>query len=605
MIMEKLRKYSKLYLWIVVGGFVGWIFFDLGADIVGKRIRKPWERGIIAEVNKKPVPYDYYRARLEMVIKDSTRAKGGRELTDREMAAIERQVWQSIMTDFGWQEIKKERKFKLSDEAIVELMKLSPPPEILQSKEFQNEQGQFDINKYLQALYDPRNLPFFKQYEMRLREEIPKMVTQVDLYASVPVSEEDLWEEFVKQETKIKTEYIGLVLRKMPDSVINYTEEMVKKYYDEHMEKFRSPEKANFAFVLIRKLPSREDTLEAKDRLLTALEEIKEGTPFEEAVKYYSEDETTKETNGDIGWFKKDTPPKVFYEIAKRMKKGEISKPILTSKGWHLIKVVDKKKGSVKLRHILIRIRTGIETKERLREKAEHLLNMAKEIGLKAAADSLGVEYRETGEFSLRSGFIPFIGPDRELVDFIREHEVGALTNVARRPDYYLVGQILEKKPSEIPPFEEVKSWVEAQLKKELKKKLADSLINSAYNEIISGKSFKEVADRYKKYSMFYKLSDYFTMEKALPEVGYKTEFHGIAFSLKPGEISKPFFAGRGYYVLKVLDRKEPTKEEFEKKKAALIQRVKIRYYNALYTGFTIELTKNLKIKDYRDYLLY
>ena len=51
MVMEKLRKQTKLYLWIVVGAFIGWIFFQLGENIAMRRKLKPWQRGILAEVD--------------------------------------------------------------------------------------------------------------------------------------------------------------------------------------------------------------------------------------------------------------------------------------------------------------------------------------------------------------------------------------------------------------------------------------------------------------------------------------------------------------------------------------------------------------------------
>jgi peptidyl-prolyl cis-trans isomerase D len=604
MFMQKLRKYAKIYLWIVVGGFVGWIFFDLGADLVGKRVRKPWERGLIAEIDGRPVPYEWFKTRLDMAIRDSSEAKGGRELTDQEVAAIEEAVWKQMIEDIKWFEYIRERHLNLADETIIQLIKLSPPPEVMESEEFKTEEGEFDVQKYLRALYDPRNLPFFKQYEARLREEIPKMLMQIDIFSSIPVTDSLAWKKFLEREEEVKVEFLGLVPRTMPDSV-NYTKEDVERYYFENREKFKQPERANIAFVMLKKIPSKEDTLEAKDKLETAYEEIKSGIKFEEIVDYYSEDENTKKNSGDLGWFTKDRNPKEIYEVAMKLKEGEVSKPFLSPLGWHLIKVDEKKKDKVKVKHILVRIKTGFETKEKLREKAQKLQELATEIGLERAADSLGFEVRKTDIFKLNSGFVPYIGPDKEILEFIRKNERGTISPVFRRPSYYLVFEILEKLPSEYPPLKEIEKWVESELKRELKRALADSLMGVIHGELVSGKTMEEVAKEYERFGIIHRVPPYFTRDRAIPDVGYKTAFHGVAFSLKKGELSKPFETSRGFYILKVLDRKEPSREAFEKEKKNIKALMRNRFYSLLFNGFTSELRKNAKIKDYRNYILY
>ena len=603
MFMQKLRKYAKIYLWIVVGGFVGWIFFDLGADLIGKRVREPWERGLIAEVDGRPIPYEWFKNRLDMAIRDSSEAKGGRELTDQEVARIEEAVWKQMIEDVKWFNYIRERNLNLSDETFVELIKLSPPPEIMESEEFKTE-GQFDVQKYLKALYDPRNLPFFKQYEARLREEIPKMLMQIDMYSSVPISDSIAWEEFLKKEEEIKVEYLGFVLRTMPDSV-KYTEKDIERYYMDNREKYKQPERADIAFTMLKKIPSREDTLQAKDRIETAYDEIKSGIEFDEIVEYYSEDETTKKNKGELGWLTPESEYKVIYEVAKNLKKGEVSEPFLSPLGWHLIKVEDKERKSVKVKHILVRIKTGFETKEKLREKAQELHDLAKEIGFEAAADSLEMEVKKTGLFKLTSGFVPFIGPDEEIIEFIKNNDMGTISPVFRRPTYYLVFEILDKKPPEYPPLEEVQKWIENDLKKKLKKALADSLMKIIYEELLSGKSIEEVAKEYKRFGLIHYVTPYFTRERAVRDVGFKTKFHGIAFSLKKGELSKPFEAERGIFILRVLDRKESDREAFEKEKENIKKLIRNRYITALFNGFINELRKEAKVKDYRSYILY
>ncbi|WP_257141351.1 peptidylprolyl isomerase PrsA [Bacillus toyonensis] len=70
-------------------------------------------------------------------------------------------------------------------------------------------------------------------------------------------------------------------------------------------------------------------------------EELAQGKSFEELAKQYSEDTGSKEKGGDLGFFGPSKMVKEFYESAYKLKKGEISEPIKTQYGYHIIKVTD------------------------------------------------------------------------------------------------------------------------------------------------------------------------------------------------------------------------------------------------------------------------
>lgn len=78
---------------------------------------------------------------------------------------------------------------------------------------------------------------------------------------------------------------------------------------------------------------------EIKAKMESIAQEIKNGLPFEEAVKKYSDDAATKTNGGDLGWFTRD---RVVYDLSPAffsMKTGEISRPIKTSYGYFLVKL--------------------------------------------------------------------------------------------------------------------------------------------------------------------------------------------------------------------------------------------------------------------------
>ncbi|WP_459500612.1 peptidylprolyl isomerase PrsA [Bacillus sp. C1] len=72
-------------------------------------------------------------------------------------------------------------------------------------------------------------------------------------------------------------------------------------------------------------------------------EELNQGKSFEDVAKQYSEDPGSKEKGGDLGYFAADKMVKEFTDAAYKLKKDEVSDPVKTQYGYHIIKVTDIK----------------------------------------------------------------------------------------------------------------------------------------------------------------------------------------------------------------------------------------------------------------------
>ena len=111
------------------------------------------------------------------------------------------------------------------------------------------------------------------------------------------------------------------------------TPDAMKKVYDDAVKQMGTEQEVRARHILV---PTEE---EAK----AVLAEIKRGTDFAELAKQKSKDPGAAAEGGDLGYFGKEQMVPEFAEAAFKMEKGQVSDPVKTQFGWHIIKVEDKR----------------------------------------------------------------------------------------------------------------------------------------------------------------------------------------------------------------------------------------------------------------------
>ncbi|MDD3818482.1 MAG: peptidylprolyl isomerase [Actinomycetota bacterium] len=164
------------------------------------------------------------------------------------------------------------------------------------------------------------------------------------------LKENDIDREFLEKElrSQLLTEKI---YNKVTEDVI-VTDEEVEQYYEDNKEtQFLVPESAKAAHILVMfpwKKDNSEETEEGRKEAREKIEMIKEklenGEDFEELARTYSDDETTKENGGDLGYVYKGQMVDEFDNVLFSLDIGEISDIVETDMGYHIIKVYEYKK---------------------------------------------------------------------------------------------------------------------------------------------------------------------------------------------------------------------------------------------------------------------
>jgi peptidyl-prolyl cis-trans isomerase C len=115
-------------------------------------------------------------------------------------------------------------------------------------------------------------------------------------------------------------------------------------FYKENTEKFIQPPEVRASHILVRVPPeSKPEVVVEKQKAAEAIAaRVKKGEDFAKLAKELSEDPSAKENSGDLNFFGKEQMVPEFSEAAFKMKTGDISEPVRSQFGYHVIKVTDR-----------------------------------------------------------------------------------------------------------------------------------------------------------------------------------------------------------------------------------------------------------------------
>ena len=131
---------------------------------------------------------------------------------------------------------------------------------------------------------------------------------------------------------------------------ITVTDEEIEEYYKNNISEFEVPEKVKVSHILIAIDSDASENVKAekKKQAEQILYKVKAGENFAELAQQFSDDSATKKRGGVLGFFPRGSKSTEIEEVAFNLKKGEVSDIVLTDKGYHIIKLLDKREGTTR-----------------------------------------------------------------------------------------------------------------------------------------------------------------------------------------------------------------------------------------------------------------
>lgn len=199
-----------------------------------------------------------------------------------------------------------------------------------------------------------------------------ELVNQELLLEDAKAKKYDEEKEFAEELEVVKNNMLkNYAMHKLFES-IEITDEELKKYYEENKETLFSPVTYTASHILIEDL----------DQANKVYEEIKDGKDFKKAAEEYSIDPSAK-NGGQLGSFPKGVMVKEFQEGLDSIEVGEISKPVKSQFGYHIIKLDDKKEIESSFEEIKDQVRSTYEMLKRQEVYVELVDKLAKKAEVK------------------------------------------------------------------------------------------------------------------------------------------------------------------------------------------------------------------------------
>lgn len=604
-IITNMRTQMQVVMWAIlilfiasmaVGGLVG------GASVVD--IFGQNSSNNVGSLNGKPILVDDFN---RLVFDEITRIEkqSGESMNDADREYVRAVVWERLIQDLLIQEQIEENKILVSDSEVLYQLQNNPPA-FLQSSPIFRTDGQFDLEKYMEAVTNPGELDWRPIEDFMQNIYLPNYKLQQLIINAASTSNQDIVDSYRQRFINYNLEILHITDKAIAeDFALETSEEELMNIYNQNIDDYEEPEMRYMKYVKWPIVSEYSDSLRVKIETTTLIDRINQGESFIDLANSYTEDPGNSANpdslnGGKLGWFNKGQMVKEFEEAAFSANKGEVVGPILTQFGYHIIKIDDKRTNQegeeqVNASHILLRIVPGKDTENRLRNLSSIFSLESKEYGFFDLADSLGMEIYDASAIQKKSIFIDDIGVARDAVRFAFNSEIGEVSDYVENDDYFIVcylDQISDKKTLS---FESVKEALIEQSTKNIKddeiKRIADGIVNENLDLL-------KLSEENPNFEYVKETSG--NLIGSFESIGKSNYIAGALINSEKGDLLGPLPTLRGQAFVKVLEIDELSEKDFDEKKESLKFSLIIQRQNLIWSNWLQGLRDDSEIEDNR-----
>ncbi len=456
-------------------------------------------REVVAEVNGTQIGLEVYRQALEQL-------RDPRNPRLLENAAVKRLVVERLIGEVLEAQAAREHGYRVGDDALARLIHELP---------YFQRNGRFDPELYRQTLQ--RQGLGIQAFEERLRAEKVTaqvmaglsesgFVTAADLddvirllgqereaaYLLVPaerflpkiaVSAEQIERyyrdhaDLFRTPEAVRVEYVRLSVAEVAARQ-RLSEDELRRAYEEEADRHGAPERRRVAHILIA-LPegAPPEQVEKARAQIEALERrVRAGEDFAALARRYSEDPDSAKRGGDLGEIRRGLLPPALEAAVYALEPGEVSRPVRTAYGFHLVKLTDYTPAH---RKPFAAVRRELEERLRRRkaeaefyELVEKMRNLAYEQpdSLEPVAQVAGARIERSDWFTRTGGGSGLAASPKAVEAAFHPDVLEARRNsevIELDQDTIVVLRLHDHRPAALRPLEEVRAEIEGRLRRE------------------------------------------------------------------------------------------------------------------------------------------
>jgi peptidyl-prolyl cis-trans isomerase D len=562
-----MRSAAK-YIWIVlIVAFIGGFLLYETSGLVG---RAPVSTTTsIATVNGEDILLTTWQNAVTQ-LEQQQQQQLGRGLSLDERQTLEDRAFDELVNDVLLQQELARRGISVSDDEILAAARTSPPPQAMQSPDLQTD-GQFDIEKYRRLLGSPmaRQSGMLTGLEAYYRSELPKQRLFEQVAGSAWVSDERLWQIYRDRHDSATVSYVVLRPTLLTDTTVTVADKDIAAYYERNKKRFERTGRAVVSLLTVPRTVTAADSVAAKARIDGLRAEIAGGAAFDAVARRESADTVSGAQGGALGKGGRGRFTPAFEEAAYGLKAGELSQPVLTPFGWHLIKVDSRVGDTLDLRHILVLVQQSDSSATRTDRRADSLAAKAASVedpkAFDAAAKQLGltpasVVVTQKEPLSFAGRYVPSVSA--WAFTGVRPGETSDLFDA---PEAYYLARLDSLVPGGTQPLSEVKEEISRRLAREQRleklRPIGAQLVAAARQGTLESAAAQK--------GLTVDKSTPFARIDVVAGIGQFSEAVGGAFTVPVGQVGGPFKGSDAMIVLRVDARTESSKTTFEAEKSA------------------------------------
>ena len=405
---------GKVMTILIVGGFRAWMVYGLGMEVTGAGGGR---RGELGSVNGTPVTAEAFQRRVQQ-LEQQFRSQGNGKITAEQERQIQDRAWDDLVGEILTQQELDRRGIRATDDEIRYAALNIPAPAYQQQEVFQTN-GQFDLNKYRAYLSSPQaSDEVLSELEQYYRGMIPQSKLQEQISAGVWLSDAQLWRMYRDRTETATVEYVALDLSRLSPGSVQVSDAEIRAWYAAHKDEFKRPRTARFTVAY---LPTASGDRERAAVLAHAQElraQLAAGGDFAAAARAESSDTGSARQGGSLGTVRRGQMVAAFDSAIWALPVNEISAPVRTQFGYHLVQVTARGGDTAVVRHILLPVKKSDAELETLDARSDSLGRLAETQGLERAARSVGAVLRQGVTVTDDLPYIPGVGGAMEALNW-------------------------------------------------------------------------------------------------------------------------------------------------------------------------------------------